>query len=254
MAHQAHNIPWNVLASNLKWVTNSECQHMLVRCPDKFKATIKTNATLHPRLRPNQGGELSYFVHAFVKTIGEHSTCESAKYPAAYDPPDGQDVVLDDHVVKKISPTFQRLHLNFNWKTCGHKQNEECRCPIPDEWREASALLRMRLRNDSCYRFFEVNGAAFVNIELVKMLLLYGEMDPIFRLCAHPDVNLCSWWEVGQCPCEVSINYISMSIFSHHPSSLVLRKVSRFYPLTSSRSAMPDGIKSPSTHCERTCV
>lgn len=36
------------------------------------------------------------------------------------------------------------------------------------------------------------------------MLLLYGEMDTVLRVCAIPDVGLGDWWSVAQCYCGVS--------------------------------------------------
>jgi hypothetical protein len=36
-------------------------------------------------------------------------------------------------------------------------------------------------------------------------LLLYGEMDTILRVCAHPEVDLREWQTVGQCLCVVRV-------------------------------------------------
>lgn len=49
---------------------------------------------------------------------------------------------------------------------------------------------------------------AFFNLEVVKTLLLYSEIDPILRVCAHPRVQLERWWTCGGCFCEVSIAII----------------------------------------------
>lgn len=52
--------------------------------------------------------------------------------------------------------------------------------------------------------FLNENGEAFYNIEVVKTLILYGEMEPILRVCVHPDVDYKSWQ--SQCLCFCMVN------------------------------------------------
>jgi hypothetical protein len=85
---------------------------------------------------------------------------------------------------------------------CQHDGNAECQCPVPHEERRASSFYRSYCRN-GCYRFFQDNGKAFFNLELVKTLILYNEMDTIFRVCAYSGMDLRSWWRVARCSCEV---------------------------------------------------
>lgn len=35
-------------------------------------------------------------------------------------------------------------------------------------------------------------------------MILYGEIDPILRVCAHPEVAIGTWWDVDECGCGVS--------------------------------------------------
>ncbi|KZF18840.1 hypothetical protein L228DRAFT_251694 [Xylona heveae TC161] len=193
MAHQAHNIPWTLLSSNLKWAPAGSCN-----CG-------ATN--LRPRLRPNQGKELTYFANAFAKNIAEHSACERRKYPEKYDEPSATDVILDEDIVKKIIPTVRRWRSEresdycCGGNACRPHEDGECQCPaLPYEERRVSAFFRARVMND-CYKFFEVNKAGFFNLELVKTLILHGEMDPILRASAHPRVSLKDWWHDGECMC-----------------------------------------------------
>jgi len=196
MAHQTSNIPWNVLASNLHW---SEAKH-------------PGYGDLHLRFKPDQGKKLAYFVEGFIRNIREHSSTTRKQYPEHYDPPLPEEVILDDTIVRKITPTVRRwrtLWAKKRWHHwCDKVDNDnvdnkcECSTPIPHEDRRASAFYQ-RYQSNRCYRFFETNGKAFYNLEVVKTLLLYGEMDTILRVCAYPGVDLRTWWRMSQCCCVV---------------------------------------------------
>lgn len=95
MAHQAHNIPWKTVAS-----------HFQYRFADLNFDGI-TN--LFPRFRPRQGNELNYFARAFAKNLEEHSTCERRKHAESYDPLEEEEIVLDDRVIARITPTMRRV-------------------------------------------------------------------------------------------------------------------------------------------------
>ncbi|KAK3987003.1 hypothetical protein QBC44DRAFT_401467 [Cladorrhinum sp. PSN332] len=197
MAHQASNIPWNVLASNLHW---SEAKH-------------PCHGDLHLRFKPDQAKKLDYFVEGFVRNIREHSSTTRKKYPEHYDPPRPEEIILDDATIRKITPTVRRWRAHMAQMCLRDLGSEDilpseekeykgqCPIPIPHEERKAAAFYRKYQRNH-CYRFFPVNGKAFLNLELVKTLLLYGEMDIIFRVCAYPGVDLGTWWEMSRCYCE----------------------------------------------------
>ncbi|KAK3898227.1 hypothetical protein C8A05DRAFT_19145 [Staphylotrichum tortipilum] len=225
MAHQASNIPWNVLASNLHW---SELKH-------------PGHGDLHLRFKPDQGKKLHYFVEAFIRNIREHSYTARKQYPEHYNPPLPEEVILDDAVVCKITPTVrrwraQRKHPGFCRCGSGILRSEEtehkCECPIPipPEERTAAAFYR-RYEPNRCYMFFETNGKAFYNLEIVKTLLLYGEMDTIFRVCAYPGVDLRTWWSMYQCYCEnpdagwdslcrtALLPYIALNVISCFPET-----------------------------------
>ena len=160
MAHQATNIPWNTLASNLQWSVSKD--------PDNGDYR-----DLRLRLNPGQGKKLHYFVEAMTRNLREHSLTSRKKYPEHYDPPLPEDIILDDATVRKINPTVHRLRLRCHarwgqyspalkpsaYPTCGaicqHQGGEEeCRCPIPYEDRRAASFYK-KYRSNQCYKFFD---------------------------------------------------------------------------------------------------
>jgi len=202
MAHQAHNIPWTVLARNLKWSPSSNCDG---------RAT-----NLHFRCKPHQGRELTYFVEAVLKNIDEHSKTERKKCAETYNAPAPDDIVLSDDVVRRISPTVWRLRqrcdscagleveATYNPKLCQHREGPRCKCPVPYQERKMASFLRKHVYR-GCYQFWNNNKEAFLTAELTKTLLLYGEMDTLLLICAHPEIGLESWWNAFQCQCVVSV-------------------------------------------------
>ena len=203
MAHQAHNIPWTVLASTLKLKRANSCQH--------------DAENFHARKEPDRGKRLTYFANAFVRNALDHARCEREKYPETYDPPNKDDVVLKDDVAKKINQTVYHWRLDHDSysefgpveepsrrELCQHQsQAETCKCPLPFEERKMSAFLRTH-KDNPCFWFFEenMNTEGFFNLEVVKTLILYGEMDTLLRICADPRVDLASWWQQSICQCE----------------------------------------------------
>lgn len=203
MAHQAHNIPWTVLASNLRWVPSG---------PSGDVPTLRFGT------RQQRSKQLIHFFEAFARNIEEHSACERRKYADKYDPPDRDDVILDAATVEKISCTVRRWRHAYDptgykpppW-ACPGDGVEKCKCPIiPHRNRQASAFL-LQYEYNPCYRFWQYNGNYYFNMEIIKTLLLHGEMDPILRICAHPQSNLKHGWELSECGCGVSISQLNVS-------------------------------------------
>lgn len=95
---QADHIPWHLVANHLRYIFAN---------PDhKQQAT-----NLFPRRDDGQGKALNAFVQTFVKSLNEHSKTERQKYPEKYDPPNPNTILLDDTLVKRISPMIHRLNL-----------------------------------------------------------------------------------------------------------------------------------------------
>ena len=188
MAHQAHNIPWNLLSSCLDWKWNNSCP-----CGSPYS---------HLHLNVKKREELLRFAGAFARNIDEHSTCERKKYREEFEPLDPDDVVLDDTVVRRISPTVRRWReynedkLSIESHPCPLGNAEECQCPaIPDQDRKASAFQK---GGHNLFRpskeYFGESEPGFFNIEIFKTLILYGEMDLVLRLCADPRAIMRKWW------------------------------------------------------------
>lgn len=198
MAHQAHNIPWTLLASNLRWVLPG---------PSAAVPSLQFDT------RQQRTNELMHFFEAFARNIEEHSACERRKYADKYDPPDPDDVMLDAAIVDRISRTVRRWRHAYDpteyrappW-ACPGDGVENCNCPvIPNSNRRASAFLLQYVYNP-CYHFWEYNSNYYFNMEIIKTLLLHGAMHPIFRICAHPQSPFRDGWELSECGCGVSIS------------------------------------------------
>lgn len=201
MAHQAHAIPWNVLASNLK----------LIIAPDLPR---EQPANFYLRGKSRQAKELAYFAEAFARNVAEHTRSERKKYTESYGEPEPDDLLLSDEVIRKIGPTISRIRHRLQTKRVGHGKHldnyhlELCESQparhdlnastvclanlIPSAQRTASAFTQTFeyldwLDNDTPAFW------AYFNMELVKVLILRGEMAPILRACAIPDNNLLSW-------------------------------------------------------------
>jgi len=98
MAHNSDCLPWDAIAQNLQWVSATVCQ---------FGAT-----DLHISFRPEQAEDFERFAQSFAKLLEEKGAEERKKYPDVYDPPDEEDVVLDDRVVQKIDPLIQKYDVD----------------------------------------------------------------------------------------------------------------------------------------------
>lgn len=171
---------------------------------DPMESTINLYARPASDKKDAENSKLSHFVASFARNINEHSTCERRKYPEKYDPPKPTDVILDDKVVRKINPTVKRWRHELEHEICQDFEEHDPLPIIPREERKMVAFLRKYESND-CYEFALCNKDAFFNLEIVKTLILYGEMDPVLRVCAHPDVDLATWWSQYSCHCGVRI-------------------------------------------------
>ncbi|RAK99894.1 uncharacterized protein BO80DRAFT_446219 [Aspergillus ibericus CBS 121593] len=202
MAHQAHNICWNILANNL-----------IHRSPAYPDADLASN--LYFRFKPAQGKEVGYFAESFARNIAEHTKCERQKYPAKFDPIQPDEVLLDDRTAERIRPmAYKWCKAYRGWsiarrvdKTaglCPHRDDDgffACGCPLPFSERKGSAFLR-RYQSNHCYQFFDVNGAAFYNLQVVNALLVLGEMETVLRICSLEN-DLARWMEMYECYCVV---------------------------------------------------
>ncbi|KAL4996479.1 hypothetical protein BDV10DRAFT_202390 [Aspergillus recurvatus] len=219
MAHQAHGIRWDALVGNLRYL------------PGDFHSEIRSDIVF--RFRPTQAKEIDYFAESLVRNLNDHTVTERAKYPAEYEPPRPGDILIDDATAQRLNRTVYRWRtkldsklwpeLYVRWRgsktLCPHGSDTSearkrddprrgeaqddgfkigCSCPLPWKERTASAFLRQYMYND-CYQFYKANRGAFVNIELVKTLLQFGELDPILRACSHSEIDYVQWKDMTEC-------------------------------------------------------
>ncbi|KAJ0420543.1 hypothetical protein BJY00DRAFT_284050 [Aspergillus carlsbadensis] len=185
MAHQTHNIPWTLLSSHLKYSSASQCSCGV--------------ANLHPRMKPHQGKELTFFVNAFVRNIKEHSAIERSKYPSRYKPPSNDEIIIDERAAERIGPTIRRVKRNLNGE--GWESSENA---VEDR---TVKLFLTEYRHTPCYQFLHFQRQGFLNLQVVATLLLYGEMETILRGCAHPNVAIEGWFDARECQCGSELGW-----------------------------------------------
>lgn len=196
MPHQSDNIPWHLLASNLRWARGElASQIRVLKLPEiPGKLTDKQGGcpcgltNLHPTCPAPESSDDDEFAQAFTQSVKVASKHKRAQYPEKYNPPSPSDVLLGDELVEKIES-----HLSKEMKE-GPR--------LPFEQRIASAFLHP-WDGEDCYHW-AANKIGFLNLEVVKILLMVGELDPILQACAHPDVGLGEWYSAAWCNCMVS--------------------------------------------------
>lgn len=161
MAHQAHNIPWQTLASSLKLVQDNKGDHG------------KTN--IYSKHKPDQGKQLAYFTKALAKTLEEFSLTERAKYAEKYELLDPDDIIISPVTERKIKKTVER--------------HNDPTLPLSLEEKRVSYWIDYS--NPSfCWNFNAGRCRCKTPINLLKMLLLHGEMDTILKIAAQWNICL----------------------------------------------------------------
>lgn len=201
MTDQSPELPWNLLNSNLHWTSSDYCN-------------CGVN-NLRPKHSENQSKDFNQFVKILAETLEDHAAKERKKYPDHYDSPKDTDVVIDEAVANKIAPTVHRWYdLTFkneacDEESCNYGNKLQCVCPPFPPYQKTAAAFCQSFGSPPCYAFFPQERFGFMNCETLKTLLIYGEMDPILRVCAHPNVSIGTWYSQGQCSCVVSLDHYS---------------------------------------------
>lgn len=200
MHHTSDEIPWHLITSNLHWAPGELAPQIrdlnLPQIPGKLKdkegcACGATN--LHPKSPAPKSAEGDEFSEAFAKAVANASKRKRAQYPEKYSAPDPSDILLGDELFEKVNSLLSR-------EVKGGPR-------LPDEQRTASAFLHPWECDDRC-RFLSTAEIGFLNLEVVKMLLMLGELGPILQACAHPDEGLSGWYSAAICDCMVSLTPI----------------------------------------------
>ncbi|KAJ4982682.1 hypothetical protein SVAN01_11828 [Stagonosporopsis vannaccii] len=173
MAHQAHIIPWQTLVDNLKF------KH----CNPRNRGI--TNLYLR-NTRQNQEKELQYFVIGFNRALSSYAAIERAKYKVVQNPPELNERIISEESVKKMARTVLRYKgqnptfLNKN---------------LLDDALSLYECTAQRFVSDT-YRYeSDMDDSIREACEQIKTLLMYGEMDSVFRLAAHPSVHFDRLWD-----------------------------------------------------------
>ncbi|KAF3031229.1 hypothetical protein E8E12_001455 [Didymella heteroderae] len=172
MAHQACSIPWQTLVDNLKFM----------HCSPRNRGI--TN--LYLRKRPNQYKELQYFANGFARALSNYSAIERRKYNAPSTSPAIDERVISQEAVRKMSATVLR-----------YKGQDDASHSI-DASNEALSeyeCMPHRFISDTYPCESDMHDGIEECCEQTKTMLMYGEMEALFRLAAHPDVHFDRLWD-----------------------------------------------------------
>jgi len=149
--HQSHNIPWHILASNIRYVHD-----------DNRVTPPYTGLRLLDR--PTQSGELNHFTRKFVSAIHTFALTERQKYPPAQEfrtPPD-DELVFSAELMAKYPD-----YLNEN--------NQKL-----ENWIHPRYLTTSQRRNDWSDDL----------VRAVGILLHENQMHTLLMLANHPLIHL----------------------------------------------------------------
>ncbi|KAK8861893.1 hypothetical protein PGQ11_008128 [Apiospora arundinis] len=199
MATSESGIPWDLLTSNFSFASSY---------PDHENVT-----DFFQRKRPDQGRDLNKFVEFLSEILAGSAARERQKFPDRYEAAARDEVVITESDALKIAPHMRRHHLKYSMderhyekqgcpvSLCTHVGDTECLCALRFEERRMSSFLHRFSGGYECYAFDRTDRDSFLGQELLKTILVYGDMDTVLRICAHPDVDFLTWWNACQCQC-----------------------------------------------------
>ncbi|KAG6907336.1 hypothetical protein DXG01_009382 [Tephrocybe rancida] len=148
--HQEHNIPWNALVSNFKFVR------------DNPHHTPHTTGIFFKQL-PSQATTLNHFKRAFHNTITTFSATERQKYPTSFPAPISELLFSDD-----LRDRFPQVLNARNQRIEYWVQSTENNSGLPWWERRSSWVMK----------------------QVVKVLVSENEMEPLLILAQHPQAPL----------------------------------------------------------------
>ncbi|KAJ8118104.1 hypothetical protein OPT61_g844 [Boeremia exigua] len=165
------DISWQTLADNVKFM----------HCNPRNRGI--TN--LYLRKKPNQDKELQYFASGFARALSTYAQVERKKYVASPIPPELDERVIPEEAVRKMARTV--LHYKGQL----------------DELHESNFSNALSLYECTPRRFVSdthpCEGDMFHGLrdccEQTKTMLIYGEMNSLFHLAAHPEVRFYRLWD-----------------------------------------------------------
>ncbi|KAJ7066432.1 hypothetical protein C8F01DRAFT_1123228 [Mycena amicta] len=161
--HQAHNISWASLSSNLVFI-------------DENRRITPHRTDLFPRELPTQSKSLNHFANTLASTIREFSATERAKYPAKFSAPT-EGPVFSDALLS------QYCDLYFSSVTVENQRLEN--------WLERAVYYHDR----DGHRDGQPHSPSYSTsqgdlADVVKVLLAENELETLLMLANHPRIPL----------------------------------------------------------------
>ncbi|KAK8038553.1 hypothetical protein PG993_006964 [Apiospora rasikravindrae] len=209
MASSEADIPWDLLIANFTYASIHPSAHSTAYLhqhkPDFF-----------PCKRPGQGDDMDQFVNSLAAILTDSAARERKKYPEHHEAvADDDEIVVPDADAVVIAPHLGRCHSQFDCDKhpyrkskseplllglCAHVDGTSgCRCALRFGERRMSTFLRPLEKVTGSSDLVERFRDAFLGLEMLKAILIYGDMNTVFRICAHPRVDFLSWWAVLRC-------------------------------------------------------
>ncbi|KAF2639275.1 hypothetical protein P280DRAFT_519467 [Massarina eburnea CBS 473.64] len=178
MAHQADVLPWQSIADHFRFVYSNQ------------KHRGRTN--LYPASKPGQGEQLQNFARVFATLVNESVSQERERYAKDVTPPAEDEVFIQDSTARRIAKTVASYKAPDMLST---PQDTKDRTLTNEERRLSHWLSSLNKIKHEDRLYDSVHPLELREcVELLKTLLLYGEMEPLLRLASHPDVDLRSIW------------------------------------------------------------
>lgn len=150
--HQAHNIPWDLFASNFEFIRND-------------KRFTPTTTSLRSKGNPNASRELKHFIRKFTQTIITFSETERKKYPLIFECPTTGYLFSDeirDRYPDYLDERNQRIEY---WIARAHRDD-----PINGQ------------------RSYSTQDARLADV--IKVLLHENQLSTLLMLAHHPDIPI----------------------------------------------------------------
>ncbi|KAJ7066435.1 hypothetical protein C8F01DRAFT_1019723, partial [Mycena amicta] len=164
--HQAHNISWASLSSNLVFINEN-------------RRITPHRTDLFPRELPTQGKSLNHFANTLASTIREFSATERAKYPAKFSAPT-EGLVFSDALLSQ----YGDLPHYSNSVTVNNQRLEN--------WLERAVYYDDGQSHSPSYSNSQGDLA-----DVVKILLAENELETLLMLANHPRIPLQNLHSLG---------------------------------------------------------
>ncbi|KAF2741217.1 hypothetical protein EJ04DRAFT_507071 [Polyplosphaeria fusca] len=172
MAHQAHSIPWHIVADNFEFI--------------HWNPHFYGSTNLYLRNKPEMGKQLGHFTRVFARALADYSVIERKKYDADPAIPDLDEIIISEDAVKRMSKTVQQYKTEFPARSS------------PDDVLSLYKRTARLFVDETTASEGDMHNSLFDVCEQTKTMIMYGEMDTLFRLATHPRVWFGRLWDEDQ--------------------------------------------------------